>query len=515
MPASETLHSAVATPAGGVDVGTSLAEAALGADKAALGLASSVRECELSNSEAIRVVIEVLIRVDRHLLGCSAVADLASRLVNVVVRVGEVLVFLELHSEPEVEDSIGLTWAVNLEAALEALHLPVVGLNVAIEAVFNTVNLLHGLHLVESLVEFLHPLLLFYGLGIDGLGVDRLGVDGLGVDGLGIDGLGIDGLRINWLGVNGLRSVASGRNNRKSSACEAISVSDSHRTSFAPDSDGEIPGLLTIVPVHSSEEINGLTSCNLVGFVSRLAIIETFVAELVGFGHVPGVIAYAAARHRASVPSVDLDVDSLSNIRGDLEVVTRNIASCVGIVASSGHIIIEHEEGRKAPAFNVVTDGGPVEALHSILDGHVEEAVLFVLDKVDLFSELISPRITFIRPGTMIALSTPRVAHLNESHSIGEHLDTNNSVLVAVRKAVCVLDIVVTLTGSACKDEISLLVSFFDCVPDGINIIACVVEVKVGSASHSTNSHLSKAAFCTKIVTPVLGESFLEESTPE
>lgn len=510
MPASETLHSAVATPAGGVDVGTSLAEAALGADKAALGLASSVRECELSNSEAILVVILVLIRVDRHLLGCSAVTVLSSRLVNVVVRVAEVLVFLELHSDPEVEGSLGLTWAVNLEAALEALLLPVVALNEAIVAVFNTVNLLQGLQLVDSLVEFLHPLQLFFGLGIN-----WLGIDGLGIDGLGVDGLGIDGLRINWLGVNGLRSVASGRNNRKSSACEAISVSDSHRTSFAPDSDGEIPGLLTIVPVHSSEEINGLTSCNLVGFVSHLAIVETFVAELVGFGRVPGVPGHAAARHRASVPSVDLDVDSLSNIRGDLEVVTRNIASCVGIVASSGHIIIEHEEGRKAPAFNVVTDGGPVEALHSILDGHVEEAVLFVLDKVDLCSELISPHITFIRPGTMIALSTPRVAHLNESHSIGELLDTNNSVLVAVRKAVCVLDIVVTLTGSACKDEISLLVSFFDCVPDGINTITCVVEVKVRSASHSADGKFTKTTLSAEVVTPVLGESFLEESTPE
>lgn len=77
------------------------------------------------------------------------------------------------------------------------------------------------------------------------------------------------------------------------------------------------------------------------------------------------------------------------------------------------------------------------------------------------------------------------------------------------------LDIVVTLTGSACKDEISLLVSLFDCVPDGISTMACVVEVKVGSASQSADGHFTKTTLSAEVVTPVLGESFLEESTPE
>ena len=128
--------------------------------------------------------------------------------------------------------------------------------------------------------------------------------------------------------------------------------------------------------------------------------------------------ADAFVRHKARLPCVNLNVNLLGNIGGYCEVMTRYRTLCKRIFAGSGHIIVKHEEMSVVPVFNVVADRCPFKGVLGILKCNVEEAVSFILLKIDLLHELFGPKIAIVRPRTFILLRAPRVTHFKKPNSI-------------------------------------------------------------------------------------------------
>lgn len=214
-----------------------------------------------------------------------------------------------------------------------------------------------------------------------------------------------------------------------------------------------------------------------------------------------------------TVPCVGGDPNGLVDIRLDSGLNGGTFALAVGSIGLVGEGVVQLEEVSVRPAISVVVDPGGKGLAMVVLNAHEEEAII-LFGGADLGPEGISPGRAAISPFTGEALGAPRVAHLDEPIASAESSNANNSVGVAVSETVRVGIIVVARAGGTGADHGMLGINCDQSVPKVIGGDLILGVLFPGAAEESAGSVMRQATNKMDVVTPVLGESLLNDGAP-
>jgi len=212
------------------------------------------------------------------------------------------------------------------------------------------------------------------------------------------------------------------------------------------------------------------------------------------------------------VPGVSGDVDSLVDLRGQLEQVARARSTTVTVGASGASLVAKVQVVVVEHLFGIKTEVDRVEVGSEVGDGHVEETVV-AAGHANLSSESISPERGFVGPVAMVGFSTVGVADVNESNTVGKLSATEDGVSMTHVEADGI-GVLVATGGSASRHHVALFIEIDDVSPEFVILGRVELLHDHRRAIEDLDSMRRATAFNVLVVSVELSPGLLENHAP-